>query len=282
MGEERVRGCGVKAAIAAVVVVLVAVVVVVVVLSRGSDVATPGCTVTLPKEPGQQDATQYTLQPAQMSNAATIAAVASKEGLPSHAVTVALATALQESKLRNLSGGDRDSVGLFQQRPSQGWGTPEQLQDPVYAATAFYTKLAKLSGWESMPITQAAQAVQRSAAPDAYAQWEPVARAAASALTGQIPAALTCRNITVGPATADLVKTADAELGTARLSGAHPVAQGWAISTWLVARAATVGVDKVTFAGQAWTAESGAWTADPAVGQNLTLHQVPAAPPSSR
>ncbi|MEV4602374.1 hypothetical protein AB0K15_33885 [Amycolatopsis sp. NPDC049253] len=276
------RGCGVKAAIAAVVVVLVAVVVVVVVVSRSSDVATPGCTVTVPQEPGQQDPTQYTLQPDQMSNAATIAAVASKEGLPAHAVTVALATALQESKLRNLSGGDRDSVGLFQQRPSQGWGTPAQLQDPVYAATAFYEKLAKLSGWESMPITEAAQAVQRSAAPDAYAQWEPVARAAANALTGQIPAALTCRNITVGPARSNLVATANAELGTARLSGAHPATQGWAISTWLVARAATVGVDKVTFAGQSWTAESGAWTADPSVGPNLTLHQVPATPPSSR
>ncbi|MGW4487099.1 hypothetical protein ACWEOE_25040 [Amycolatopsis sp. NPDC004368] len=270
-----------KAAIAAVVVVLVAVVVVVVVLSRSDVVATPGCTVSTPKTAGQDEATQYTLQPEQMSNAATIAAVASKEGMPPHAVTVALATALQESKLRNLSGGDRDSVGLFQQRPSQGWGTPSQLQDPVYASTAFYAKLAKLPGWESMPITEAAQAVQRSAAPDAYAQWEPVARAAANALTGQLPAALTCRNITVGPARSDLVATADTELGTARLSGAHPPAQGWAISTWLVARAATVGVDRVTFAGQVWTAESGVWTADPSVGQNLTLHQVPKTPPSS-
>lgn len=277
----RVRGCGVKAAILAVVVVLAAVIVVVVVLSHSDKVATPGCTVTVPPSGGQQDPTQFTLQPDQMSNAATIAAVASKEGLPAHAVTVALATALQESKLRNLSGGDRDSVGLFQQRPSQGWGTPEQLQDPVYAATAFYEKLTKLDGWESMPVTQAAQSVQRSGAPDAYAQWEPEARVAAAALTGQYPAALTCRNIAVGPARADLVQTAVAELGTARLSGAHPAAQGWAISAWLVARAPTVGVDKVSFAGQSWTAASGAWAADPNAGQNLSLHQVPKAPPSS-
>ncbi|WP_344868165.1 hypothetical protein [Amycolatopsis ultiminotia] len=265
-----------RAAIAAVVVVLVAVVVVVVVLSRGGEVKTPGCTVTVPKAAKDQDTSQYTLQPQQMSNAAVIAAVAGKEGLPARAVMIALATALQESKLRNLPGGDRDSVGLFQQRPSQGWGTPEQLQDPVYAATAFYARLAKLSGWQNLPITEAAQEVQRSGAPDAYAQWEPVAGAAAGAFTGQYPAAMTCRNIAVGPAEADLVNTANAELGTARLSGAHPPAEGWRIASWLVARAAAVGVDKVSFAGQTWTAESGAWAADPDAGQNLALHRVPA------
>jgi hypothetical protein len=100
-------------------------------------------------------------------------------------------------------------------------------------------------------------------------------------LTGQFPAALTCRNITVGPATADLVETATDELGTARLSGPQPATQGCAISTWLIARAETLGVDEVAFAGQSWTAESGAWAADPSAGQNLSLHQVPATPPSS-
>ncbi|MBB4683070.1 hypothetical protein [Amycolatopsis jiangsuensis] len=275
------RGCGVRLAIAAVVVVLAAVVVVVVVFSRGGEVRTPGCTVSLPPPAADQEAPQYTLQPQQMDNAAVIAAVAGKEGLPAHAVTVALATALQESKLRNLSGGDRDSVGLFQQRPSQGWGTPAQLQDPVYAATAFYRRLAKLPGWQSMPITEAAQEVQRSGAPDAYAQWETVAAAAAAALTGQYPAALTCRNIAVGQPEVDLVDTANAELGTARLSGAHPADEGWRIGSWLVARSAALGVDKVSFAGQTWTSESGAWAADPEAGQNLSLHQVPAGATSS-
>ncbi|WP_245573200.1 hypothetical protein [Amycolatopsis benzoatilytica] len=279
-GGQRVRGFGVKAAIAAVVVALAAVVVVVVMFSSNNAVKTPGCTVALPKGPNDASAPQYTLQPDAMGNAATIAAVGVKQGLPAHAVTVALATALQESKLRNLSGGDRDSVGLFQQRPSQGWGTPAQLQDPVYAATEFYKKLAKLDNWQTLPITEAAQAVQRSGAPDAYAQWEDEAAALGGALTGQYPAALTCRNLTLSPP-ADLVAAASAELGTARLSGAHPPAEGWRIASWLVGRAAKLGIDKVSFAGQTWTADSGAWAADEHAGQNLSLHQAPVAPPSS-
>ncbi|MDT8915312.1 hypothetical protein [Amycolatopsis sp. PS_44_ISF1] len=274
-----VRGCGVRAAIVAVVLVLAAVVVVVVVLDR-KDVTTPGCTVALPEGAHSAAATQFTLQPDQMGNAATIAAVAIRRGLPGHAVTIALATALQESKLRNLSGGDRDSVGLFQQRPSQGWGTPAQLQDPVYAATAFYEKLVDLDAWDTLPITEAAQAVQRSGAPDAYAKWEPEARTAAAALTGEFPAALTCRNLAVGPPTANLGSTAEAELGTAKLSGPHPAAQGWALSSWLVARAIPLGVDKVSFAGRTWTSATGAWNEDADAGPDLSLHQVTTPPPS--
>ena len=267
------RGCGLKVAIfLGAVVVLTAGIVVVVVLTR-SPVRTPGCTVALP---GQ---TSYTFTPEQMDSAATIAGVGTKLGLPPHAATVALATALQESKLRNLEGGDRDSVGLFQQRPSQGWGTVAQLRDPVYAATAFYEKLEKLPGWETLPITEAAQEIQRSGVPDAYAQWEPQARAMAAAFTGQFPAALTCRNLTLA-APGDLATTATNELGTAKLSGAHPAGQGWAYASWLVGRAEALGVDKVSFAGQTWTAESGAWAQDSAAGQDLSLHQAPAARPS--
>src|SRR3954447_7046263 len=98
----------------------------------------------------------------QAASATTIAAVGVQLGLPPHAVTVALATALQESKLRNLAGGDRDSLGLFQQRPSQGWGTPDQILDPVYSATAFYNALLKVKNWDSLPVNDAAQKVQRS------------------------------------------------------------------------------------------------------------------------
>src|SRR6185437_7364283 len=81
------------------------------------------------------------LDPTQIANAATIAAVGLVRKLPDQAIVVALATAYQESRLENLSGGDRDSVGLFQQRPSQGWGTPEQIADPHYAADKFYSSL---------------------------------------------------------------------------------------------------------------------------------------------
>jgi hypothetical protein len=270
-----VRGCGLKVAIfLGAVVVLTAGIVVVVVLTR-SPVRTPGCTVALPGK----DATAYTFTPEQMNNAATISAVGTKLGLPPHAATVALATALQESKLRNLEGGDRDSVGLFQQRPSQGWGTVAQLRDPVYAATEFYEKLEKLPGWETLPITEAAQAIQRSGVPDAYAQWEPQSRAMAAAFNGQFPAALTCRNLTLA-APADLATTATGELGTDRLSGAHPAGQGWTYASWLVGRAEALGVDKVSFAGQTWTAETGSWAPDTAAGQDLSLHQAPAATPS--
>lgn len=128
----------------------------------------------------------------QGENAATIAAVSISRGLPERALTIALATALQESKLRNLDGGDRDSVGLFQQRPSQGWGTAQQIQDPVYATNKFLDALVKVQGYARMSLTDAAQAVQHSAYPGAYAKHESHATALAEALTGRAPGAFSC------------------------------------------------------------------------------------------
>lgn len=133
------------------------------------------------------------LDPDQARYAGLIAAIAVERGLPARAVSIALATAYQESDLRNLRGGDRDSLGLFQQRPSQGWGTPEEILDPAYATNAFYAALVRIEGYEDMEITEAAQRVQRSAFPDAYADHEPDARALASALTGNSPRAFACR-----------------------------------------------------------------------------------------
>ncbi|UWM47679.1 C40 family peptidase [Streptomyces carpaticus] len=111
----------------------------------------------------------------QIPNAITIQATGEAMGIPPRGQAIALATAMQESSLRNISYGDRDSLGLFQQRPSQGWGSAEQIMDPVYAATRFYQGLQEIPGWEEMPLTEAAQAVQRSAYPDAYARWEVLA-----------------------------------------------------------------------------------------------------------
>jgi peptidoglycan DL-endopeptidase CwlO len=111
----------------------------------------------------------------QMRNAATITTVGRRLGVPPRGLVVAIATAQQESGLRNLNYGDRDSVGLFQQRPSAGWGTPAELTDPPTAAAKFYQALLQVPGWESMPVTQAAQMVQRSAFPFAYARWESLA-----------------------------------------------------------------------------------------------------------
>ena len=118
----------------------------------------------------------------QVPNAATIVATGIALKVPARGQVVALATALQESGLRNLSYGDRDSLGLFQQRPSQGWGTPAQIMDPVYASTQFYEHLLKVPGWQNLPVTAAAQAVQQSGFPDAYAKWEPLATALQQAL----------------------------------------------------------------------------------------------------
>ncbi|TIC81668.1 hypothetical protein [Nocardioides sp. GY 10127] len=147
--------------------------------------ATPECVAT-----AGDDSVTLTLEQAQ--NAALIAAISVERGLPARAATIALATAYQESKLYNLTTGDRDSLGLFQQRPSQGWGTEAEVQNPAYATNAFYDALEQVDGWQDMPVTEAAQAVQRSAFPDAYADHEADARVLASALTGWSKAGFTC------------------------------------------------------------------------------------------
>ncbi len=112
----------------------------------------------------------------QTANAKAIIAATKKAGLPERAAVISIATSLQESKLENLGHlgdqNDHDSLGLFQQRPSSGWGTPEQITNPEYATLAFEKGLKQVDGWQDMPLTQAAQTVQVSAYPDAYAQWE--------------------------------------------------------------------------------------------------------------
>ncbi|GAA3577360.1 hypothetical protein GCM10022197_38290 [Microlunatus spumicola] len=115
-----------------------------------------------------------------------------RRGLAPRAGSIAMATVYQETGIRNLDYGDRDSVGLFQQRPSQGWGSEKQLMDPYYATTKFYNALVRVNDWETRDITKVAQAVQRSAYPDAYRDHEPDARVLASALTGQTARAVTC------------------------------------------------------------------------------------------
>ncbi len=136
------------------------------------------------------------LDAGQLANARIIYAVGVGLGLPERAEIVAIATAMQESGLRNLPYGTSDSLGLFQQRPSQGWGTPAQIMDPVTAARSFYLRLAQVAGWQSMPVTGAAQAVQRSAFPGAYAQWQPIAtRLAASFDGGAGEPAVTCATL---------------------------------------------------------------------------------------
>ena len=209
--------------------------------------------------------------PEQTANAATITAIALKRGLPARAATIANATAIQESKLRNLKFGDRDSLGLFQQRPSQGWGSAAQILDPVYATNKFYDALVKVDGYQTMEITKVAQAVQRSASPEAYASHEQEGRILASTLAGQSPGGIGCRlnEATLSTPAATVAAHLTAELGVpAIVEGASVRATGrseqeaWATGSWAVAHAEADGITSVTVGNRTWTRARGneAWS----------------------
>jgi hypothetical protein len=208
----------------------------------------------------------------QMANAATISAVGIRRGIPRRGVVVALATAWQESKIENRPGGDRDSIGLFQQRPSHDWGTPEQISDPRYATNAFYDALLKVPDWQKLRVTEAAQAVQISAYPEAYEQWAARAEHLASALGGDTTGAVTCE-VDGDPVTrgAEAVKALAATMrldwgdirSTSQESSISITVRnesaGWQYAHWLVAHAEDRGVQRVRYNGQEWTAKSGTW-----------------------
>jgi len=215
--------------------------------------------------------TAVDFDPEQAADAATVAAVAKRRGLPNHAVTVALAAALQESKLYNVNYGDRDSVGIFQQRPSQGWGTPAQLIDPAYAANAFYSHLEKIPTWRTLEVAKAAQLVQHSADGSAYAQWEDQARALAGALTGEVQAGLACKwSDRREPQSRALTAAAGRQLGADWMATDKGAAHDWTVAEWLVAHSYDYGIVAVSAQGQRWTAKSGRWRADSHAGAPAT------------
>jgi hypothetical protein len=210
--------------------------------------------------------------------ATLIAARSIKHDLPPRAATIALATALQESDLENLDHGHADSVGLFQQRPSMGWGSQEQLQDPSYATDKFYAALARIAGYTTMSITDAAQRVQISARGDAYAQHEARSRSLASALTGETPAAFTCTRMTdVGNwTTAEVAKqltdafglpaTAVGDRVTVKIvsrpgPATSAAAARWAVAAWAIGNTAQAPITSVSTSGRTWTVKDG-WQAD--------------------
>jgi murein DD-endopeptidase MepM/ murein hydrolase activator NlpD len=152
------------------------------------------CPVTPLDEVTSIETPSGTFNREQIANAAIIVAVGVEMGVPVRGHIIAVATAIQESRLYNLTEAvDHDSLGLFQQRPSQGWGTPQEVTNPRYASQKFYEKLLTIDGWESMPLTEAAQRVQRSAFPDAYAKHEPAASTLVSAVSS---GSLSCMNYT--------------------------------------------------------------------------------------
>lgn len=256
---------------------------------------------------GAMGAMGYPLSAEQSRNAALITAVGVTRGLPDHAATVALATAMQESKITNLEYGDRDSLGLFQQRPSQGWGTVEQLMDETYATNAFYDGLVKVADWQTIPVEDAAQAVQRSGFPDAYAQWDGLARAWAQALTGEVAAGVGCRlpvadssdpdglvaalgNAYPSLSTASAARTgsdagkggsSDPDSGDAGTTVILTMPEGlsaenlrravWQTATWIVANARHYGVEAVDADGMRWTRASVTWTGEEKAGGTVTV-----------
>jgi len=239
------RRAAVLAVVTAALAVVAGAVIVVVGLTRSSP-APPVCRVV-------GDALVFEIGLEEAANATTIAAVVAREGLPPRALTVALATAFQESNLRNLDYGDRDSVGLFQQRPSQGWGNRADLLRPEFATTAFLRELRRVEGWQSMRVTEAAQAVQRSAGPEAYAKWEARSRVLAAALTGPPRGRFACRpGARDGGSSAEGFGGLRRALGVADPNGSFPRERAWIVADWLVGHAASTGVTEVTVDGRRW------------------------------
>jgi hypothetical protein len=225
-----------------------------------SELFSPTCTATA-------SGSSVSFSPEQVANAALIAAISDKRGLPPRAASIAIATAIQESKLRNLNYGDRDSIGLFQQRPSMKvWGTREQILDPVHSTNAFYDALIKIDGYESMVITEVAQLVQKSGYPDAYADHEQEGRILASTLRGQSPAGFVCqlRPAESGSPAATVAADLDAQLGVkAAVEGSTLTVNApsdqlaWAAGQWAVARAEAYGVNRVQVGDRAWSRGTG-------------------------
>lgn len=238
-------------------------------LAGAPTVGDPRCVAT-------DDTGKHTFTPEQSANAALISAEAVGRGLDHRASVIALATAQQESGLVNLDHGDRDSLGLFQQRPSQGWGSPEQVTDPRYATNAFYNHLEHVD-YHSMAVTEAAQAVQLSGVPDGYAKHETGSTALSDAFVGTRPEVLNCVLEPVADSAADPGQRAqrtaaglrtdyDRALGTVEVRGEQVLVaprgtqQGWAGAHWALANAERLGVTRVSYGGRSWDREAQAAT----------------------
>lgn len=214
----------------------------------------------------------------QAAIAATIAGVAHRRAAPTHAVVVAYTAAMQESHMHNLRYGDRDSVGVFQQRPSEGWGSRRELENPIYASTKFFQALTAIPGYRTMPVYKAAQAVQRSADANAYQQYQQMAGRLADAFTGHLAHDVWCWSPTSGHGTANLAAARTklaatfgpvaARTVTARADADTLVVQaptttlGWAVAAWLVTHAGTYRLHQVGYDGWRWNASAGqnGWT----------------------
>jgi len=245
----------------------------------GDEVLPSGrCTVTLGDRSDTKTAEQA-------NNIALIVAGSIRHGLPARAASIAVATAIQESSLRNIDYGDRDSLGLFQQRPSQGWGTAEQIMDPHYATDRFYEALRQIANWQDVEITVAAQAVQRSGFPDAYADHEEEGRLWASALTGHGgdvscdlgDAAPTTARAFTERVTADFgedvyaLMVADLDSTATALVASSDATLEAALQRWAVAVADVEGVIAAADADEPWVRDGGPYERDGDSGTLIEL-----------
>lgn len=224
-----------------------------------------------------------TVTPEQAVNATIITSVATRRGLPARAVSIALATAYQESGIRNLDYGHADSVGLFQQRPSQGWGTVKQIMDPYYSAGKFYDELVRVKGWRTGDINDVAQKVQRSGHPQAYRKHVSKARVLASVLTGETPGGFSCTFDTLEAPDAEglaaLITKAYKGKATAKVTGESVVVEAssdslaWAVANLAVAHTPEFGVSRVSVGASDWVHEAhtlAPWTSIGG-GRNVTI-----------
>ena len=203
----------------------------------------------------------------QAKNAAIIVAESYNRGLPEQAAVIALATAWQESGLRNLNYGDRDSLGLFQQRPSYDWGTEEQIMDPWYSSGRFYAELIKFDAWESTDVNDIAQKVQRSGHPDAYRKHETNARALAGAFRGSREGVFTCINRDASGTDHSALDTVVATVpgvslqasGSELTMTANSAGAAWSATQLALANTADLGIEKVTVGGNEWTQGERSW-----------------------
>lgn len=207
-----------------------------------------------------------TLDPERAYYAALISGVSVKRGLVPRAASIAVATAFQESGMRNLDYGHADSLGLFQQRPSKGWGTVEEIMDPWYSATAFYKALVRVKGWQDGDINDVAQKVQRSAHPEAYRKHVAKSRTLASSLTGQTPASFSCAVRSSGDADPEgmasfLKQTFGKTIKLSATDAGLAITAADSTVAWSVAHVAVAGTGRYGLTGVsigAWT-----WTHDP-------------------
>lgn len=243
-------------------------------------------TATAPPPPGCQAgpvSENISLDTGQAAIAAIIAGVADRRHLPEQALTIALATAMQESDLENLDYGDRDSVGVFQQRPSQGWGTPAEIENPVYATTRFFEALVKVPRYTRLPLDVAAQDVQHSADGSAYETQAYVAGLLAGYYSGAPVRQVTCwytptpgqradiaaarRGLaaTFGPAGRDGVLIRDTTASYDKMLVDAQPRDTWTVAAWLVTHAQEYQIREVRYAGYEWEATDGSmgWQRDP-------------------